>query len=76
MRDALRYCWIATKGYRLRPWASPYIRWRLETFLGGDFHSLGSGELFRIAWRERARFRNFLTWATERRRVQTGGPIK
>src|SRR5580704_11321295 len=25
MLTALRYYWITAKGYRLRPWASPYI---------------------------------------------------
>src|SRR5580704_9539814 len=42
MLTALRYYWITAKGYRLRPWASPYIRWRLETFFGGDMHALGA----------------------------------
>ena len=41
MVTALRYYWITARGYRLRPWASPYLRWRLETFFGGDMRSLG-----------------------------------
>ena len=53
MLTALRYYWITAKGYRLRPWASPYIRWRLETFFGGDMHALGPAEFFRLIWRER-----------------------
>ena len=69
---ALRYYWITTKGYRLRPWASPYIRWRLETFYGGDMHALGPGEFFRLMWRERSRFRDLLAWTAERWRVQSG----
>ena len=32
MFEALRYYWIAARGYRLHPWDSPYIRWRFETF--------------------------------------------
>jgi hypothetical protein len=67
---ALRYYWITARGYRLRPWASPYIRWRLETFFGGDMHALGAGELFRLMWRERSRSRQFLEWVAERWRVQ------
>ena len=68
---ALRYYWTTAKGYRLRPWASPYLRWRLETFFGGDTHSLGPAEFFYLLWRERARFRNFLAWVAERRRAQS-----
>jgi len=67
---ALRYYWITAKGYRLRPWASPYIRWRLETFFGGDMHALGPSGLFALMWRERSQFLRFLAWTAERWRVQ------
>jgi hypothetical protein len=69
---ALRYYWITAKGYRLRPWASPYLRWRLETFFGGDMHALGAEEFFRLGWRERKRLSRFLEWTEERRRAQRG----
>jgi len=67
---ALRYYWITAKGYRLRPWASPYVRWRLETFFGGDMHALGPGQFFSLMWRERARSGKFLAWLGERWQVQ------
>jgi hypothetical protein len=70
MFTALRYYWDAAKGYRLRPWASPYIRWRMETFFGGDMHSLSASQLLRLTWSERARFAHFLSWVSERRRAQ------
>jgi hypothetical protein len=72
MFTALRYYWCTATGYRLRPWASPYIRWRLETFFGGDMHALEPGQFFRLIWRERARFKCFMTWVAERQRVQRG----
>ena len=34
MLNAIHYYWITTKGYRLHPWDSPYVQWRMETFLG------------------------------------------
>lgn len=68
---ALHYYWATAKGYRLRPWASPYIRWRLETFYGGDTHDLGPGQFFGLLWRERGRSRQFLEWLAERWRVQS-----
>jgi len=75
--SAVRQYWVAAKGYRLRPWKSPYIRWRMETFFGaqaaapdGGPDPLGAGAFFRLLWRERARLRRFLRWAEERRREQ------
>lgn len=73
---AVRYYWITAKGYRLRPWASPYIRWRLETFFGGDMHALGPAEFLRLIWRERNRLSRFLAWTAERWRVQKGDSIR
>jgi len=67
---AIRYYWITAKGYRLRPWASPYIRWRLETFFGGDMHDLRAGEFFRLILRERKQLTGFLAWTAERWRAQ------
>jgi len=72
MFTALRHYWTTAKGYRLRPWASPYIRWRLETFFGGDMHALEPGEFFRLTWRERARFKRHMAWVVERHRAQGG----
>ena len=73
MLSAFRYYWVAARGYRFRPWASPYIRWRLETFFGGDMHSLGAGEFFRLVWRERERLERFLEWAEQSRRASHRG---
>ena len=70
MLNALRYYWITAKGYRLRPWASPYIRWRLETFFGKDAADLDRRKFVALMWRERARMERFLEWVAERRKVQ------
>ncbi len=58
--------WKITAGYRLRPWRSPYVHWRLETYFGkqGDVH--GGGALVRLLWRERRELRRFLHWVEER----------
>ena len=67
MFNALRYYWIIAKGYRLRPWRSPYIQWRLETFFGHEAADLDASKFFRLMWRERARMERFLGWVAERR---------
>ena len=64
----MRYYWIAAKGYRLRPWRSPYLRWRIETFFGGHTESLGPGRFFSLLWQERRRMAEFLRWTEEYRR--------
>ena len=68
--SALRYYWIVSKGYRLRPWQSPYIRWRMETFFGERAADLDARTFFRLLWRERAQLSRFLHWADERRKAQ------
>src|SRR4029077_12929610 len=40
MLNALRYYWIISRGYRLTPWRSPYVRWRMETFFGKEASEL------------------------------------
>ncbi len=30
----LRFLWNATRGHRLAPWRSEYLRWRVETYSG------------------------------------------
>ena len=68
MLGALRYYWIISKGYRLRPWRSPYIQWRLETFFGREAAELDARKFFALLWRERARLERFLEWVAIRRK--------
>jgi hypothetical protein len=65
MLYALRYYWRVSRGHRLRPWSSPYLRWRLETFFGAaQLPARDSAvEFFRLLWRERHRLKGFLRWA-------------
>jgi hypothetical protein len=65
----MRYYWIASKGYRLRPWNSPYIRWRMETFFGPEADPLTAQRFFRLLWRDRRRLREFVNWTSEYRRM-------
>jgi hypothetical protein len=72
MLEALRYYWIAAKGYRLHPWNSPYIRWRFETFLGAEAAGLDARKFFQLSWKYRGRLETFIAWVGERRRAQRG----
>ena len=70
MLTALRYYWIISKGYRLRPWKSPYLQWRMETFFGPAAANLTAGKFFSYMWMERARIRRFIAWVAEMRREE------
>jgi hypothetical protein len=59
----LGFLWRATKGYRLRPWKSPYLRWRLETYQGVPAESIGFTEFWILVWRLRHDLIRFLRWA-------------
>ena len=69
MLTGMRYYWMATKGYRLCPWRSPYIRWRMETFFGPEAEPAGPSRFLFLLWRERRRLREFLAWADDYHRV-------
>ncbi|HEY0306594.1 MAG TPA: hypothetical protein VGB94_00385 [Acidobacteriaceae bacterium] len=62
MLGAVRFIWNATRGARLRPWRSPYIKWRMETYSGLKAETIGLREIWQIAWHERRQFLRFLAW--------------
>ena len=68
MLSALRYYWMTAKGYRLRPWRSPYLRWRMETFFGPQAEPLTASRFFALLWQERQRMQEFVQWAEMLRR--------
>ena len=41
-----RIAWRLSKGYRLRPWRSPYLRWRIETYLGVHADHITTSDFF------------------------------
>ena len=67
MWNLLQFYWIAARGFRLRPWKSPYLQWRFETFLGREADHLDALKFFQISWKYRHRLQNFTDWAAERR---------
>jgi hypothetical protein len=70
MLAALRFLWTATAGYRLRPWRSPYLRWRIETYSGMRAEEIGFREFWRFLWRERAGLWRFLAWVAEMEKLR------
>jgi hypothetical protein len=70
MWNALSYYWMAAKGYRLHPWHSPYLKWRMETFLGKEAENLSPVAFLAVLWKYRHNLQRFADWAAERRRAQ------
>lgn len=58
----IRFLWLATRGYRLRPWRSPYLRWRFETYWGIPAEALDFWEFWRFLWVRRRDVLRFLAW--------------
>jgi hypothetical protein len=58
----LRFLWNATRGHRLAPWRSPYLRWRLETYTGLKMEKIGLQQVCTIFLHERRQMWRFLQW--------------
>jgi hypothetical protein len=58
----LRFLWRATRGYRLCPWRSPYLLWRMETFWGVPAQKIGFSDFWSLAWEHRQDLRRYLDW--------------
>ncbi|MEJ5368544.1 MAG: hypothetical protein WHT08_09510 [Bryobacteraceae bacterium] len=67
MLGILRFLWTASRGYRLTPWRSPYLRWRIETYWGLDAGSIGAREFWRFCAEHRGELWRFLKWASRLR---------
>ncbi len=67
MVEGLRFVWSATRGHRLRPWRSPYLRWRVETYSGKRAETLRIRDFWELMWSEKKQFLRFLGWVGEMR---------
>ena len=63
--SGLLFLWRATRGHRFRPWQSPYLRWRVETYTGKPAEEVGLRTFVHLAWRERGQLMRFAGWLRE-----------
>ena len=68
MWQILRLLWHATRGHRLAPWRSPYLRWRIETYCGVKMSQIGFLEFWGFVWRERSELLRYLKWSARMER--------
>ena len=57
-----RFLWRSARGYRLRPWRSPYLRWRIETYSGLHADQITFARFWRFVWENRRELLRFLHW--------------
>jgi len=58
----IRFLWNATRGHRLTPWRSEYLRWRVETYSGMRAETLSAGKIFSFMWTSKWELLSFLLW--------------
>lgn len=62
MLEPVRFVWNATRGSRLMPWRSKYLRWRVETYSGQWAGTLSIREVLGFFWNSRWELLSFLRW--------------
>jgi hypothetical protein len=62
MFASVRFIWNATRGHRLTPWKSEYLKWRIETFSGKKADTLGRWDMLQFVWESRWELLDFLRW--------------
>lgn len=62
MFAAVRFLWNATRGHRLTPWRSEFLRWRVETYSGKRAETLTAKIVFGFMWATRWELLSFLRW--------------
>jgi hypothetical protein len=62
MLAEIRFLWNATRGHRLAPWRSEYLRWRVETFSGKRAETLTARDVLGFFWHSRWELMSFLFW--------------
>jgi hypothetical protein len=67
MMEGARFLWAATRGHRLRPWRSEFLKWRLETFTGKHADEVGARDFWRFLGAERGQLLRFVRWLAEMR---------
>ena len=67
---ALWFYWVAARGYRLRPWRSPLLRWRIETYSGIPANQVTFTVFWKFLWREREPLTEFLKWGARMRQIE------
>ena len=73
MVAGLRFLWNATRGHRLTPWRSEYLKWRIETYSGIKAETIDARIFWRFVWRQKQELMRFLLWTGDVRKLPGRG---
>ena len=59
------FLWRSAKGNCLRPWRSPYLRWRIETYWGLHADRITPAEFRAFLWNHKGEMLRYLRWAAQ-----------
>jgi hypothetical protein len=65
----LQLAWRLARGYRLQPWRSPYLRWRIETYSGIHADQIDFRTFWKFVWSHRIELARYLRWADRERQL-------
>lgn len=68
MFRAIRFLWNSTRGHRLMPWRSEFLKWRIETFTGAKAEDLTATDVISFLWTTRWEVLSYLAWANDMHR--------
>jgi hypothetical protein len=67
MLGAIRFLWNATRGHRLTPWRSEYLKWRIETYSGKRADTIDDDAFWQFVYEQKWQFLRFLHWTSKMR---------
>ncbi|MGH9615455.1 MAG: hypothetical protein ACRD28_01855 [Acidobacteriaceae bacterium] len=53
------------RGHRFRPWRSPYLRWRIETYTGIPAGTIDARAFWKFFLAEKGELLRFLLWTAK-----------
>ncbi len=70
MLGAIRFLWNATRGHRLTPWRSEYLKWRMETYSGRRASTIDTAAFWQFVTNQKRLLLHFLRWASEMKTLE------
>ncbi len=70
MLGAIRFLWNATRGHRLTPWRSEYLKWRMETYSGRRASTIDTPAFWQFVTNQKRLLLHFLRWASEMKTLE------
>jgi len=74
MLGALRFIWNATRGNRLTPWRSAYLKWRIETYSGTPAKAIGFFSFWTFVLNQKRALLHFLRWTSQMAGLERKAP--